>query len=48
MNPGSVSIPKEQSPRGYLIWDEGSETPIVFRTLQGETWKTVSREELAK
>ena len=48
LNPGSVSIPKEQSPRGYLIWDEGSETPIVFRTLQGETWKTVSREELAK
>ena len=47
-NPGSVSIPKEQSPRGYLIWDEESENPIAFRTLQGETWKTVSREELAK
>ena len=37
-NPGSVSIPKEGSPRGYLIWEDGT---LYFRTLAGETWKQV-------
>ncbi len=46
LNPGSVSIPKEGSPRGYLIWEDGAENLLSFRTLAGETWKTVSSEEL--
>lgn len=33
INPGSVSIPKEGTPRGYIIIDDDS---IVFKTLSGE------------
>lgn len=32
MNPGSVSIPKEDSWRGYIIWDE---TGFVWKDLTG-------------
>ncbi len=46
LNPGSVSIPKEKSPHGYLIWDDGKEELIQFRNLDGETWKTVTAPEL--
>lgn len=39
MNPGSVSIPKGGSVHGYMILaDETAE----WKTLAGETWKTVS------
>lgn len=32
MNPGSVSIPKENSPHSYMIWEEGK---AVWKTLDG-------------
>lgn len=34
VNPGSVSIPKENTPRGYIIVDDKK---IVHKTLDGET-----------
>ena len=37
LNPGSVSIPKESSPKGYLLW-QGDE--IAFCDLDGAVWKT--------
>ena len=46
LNPGSVSIPKENSFRGYMIWDEDSEDVITFRKLDGTIWKTVTKKEL--
>ena len=36
LNPGSVSIPKEDSPHGYMILDESS---AYWKTLDGEIWK---------
>mgnify|MGYP003231699954 FL=1 len=33
MNPGSVSIPKEESWHGYMIYDRGR---FVWKNLQGE------------
>jgi uncharacterized protein len=35
MNPGSVSIPKENSPHGYIILDENA----VWKDLSGEIYK---------
>lgn len=37
VNPGSVSIPKEDSPRGYLLL-EGN--VLTWKTLDGVAWKT--------
>ncbi len=37
MNPGSVSIPKENSHHGYMIYDEKS---FVWKDLDGNTIKT--------
>lgn len=37
MNPGSVSIPKENSPHGYMML---SERGAEWKTLDGETWKS--------
>ena len=37
MNPGSVSIPKEGSPRGYMTLDGGL---FRWKTLSGEEYKT--------
>ena len=42
LNPGSVSIPKEQSPHGYLLLKDGT---FFWKTLDGETWKTATLEE---
>jgi uncharacterized protein len=39
MNPGSVSIPKENSPHGYIILEEN----VVWKDLSGEIYK---REDL--
>ena len=42
MNPGSVSIPKEDSPHSYMIYDKGT---FYWKNLEGEvyqTWKTDS------
>ena len=36
LNPGSVSIPKEGSPRGYMLL-EGSD--VCWKTLAGEEWQ---------
>ena len=38
VNPGSVSIPKEGSAKGYLIYEDRR---LLFCTLTGEVWKTV-------
>ena len=42
MNPGSVSIPKENSPHGYMVYDRGE---FVWKTLEGEIYQ-VNVEEL--
>lgn len=36
LNPGSVSIPKEQSPHGYMIL-EG--TTFTWKTMEGKAWQ---------
>ena len=36
-NPGSVSIPKEGTPHGYMLLDEGT---FYWKTLDGETYRT--------
>ncbi len=38
-NPGSVSIPKENTPRGYMIIDD---VAITHKTLEGEVIETYS------
>lgn len=35
LNPGSVSLPKENSPRGYILFDGGK---FYFKTLDGEIY----------
>ena len=35
LNPGSVSIPKEGSPRGYMTLESGL---FLWKTLEGEVW----------
>ena len=37
LNPGSVSIPKEDSPHSYMILEN---TMAYWKTLEGEIWKT--------
>ena len=37
-NPGSVSIPKENTPRGYMIFEDES---FVWKTLEGEAYRRV-------
>ena len=39
LNPGSVSIPKEQSPHGYMIL-EG--TKFTWKTMEGKVWQEFS------
>ncbi len=39
LNPGSVSIPKEQSPHSYMIFDGER---FVWKTLKGEDYKQFS------
>lgn len=36
LNPGSVSIPKEDSPNSYLILEDGV---FLWKTLEGTVWK---------
>ncbi len=36
LNPGSVSIPKEGSPRGYMLLEDGA---FIWKTLSGEEWQ---------
>ena len=38
-NPGSVSIPKEDSPHSYMIMEEGQ---LIWKTLQGEEYMRYS------
>ena len=37
LNPGSVSIPKENSPRGYMTVEDGA---FAWKTLAGEVYRT--------
>ena len=37
MNPGSVSIPKENTPRAYMILEDGV---FTWKTLEGDIFKT--------
>ena len=39
MNPGSVSIPKEETPRGYMTLEGNL---LQWKTLDGETYRTYS------
>ena len=39
LNPGSVSLPKEDSPRGYLMLEDGA---FTWKTLEGEPYHSVS------
>lgn len=41
LNPGSVSIPKENSPHGYMIYENGT---FIWKTLAGETYDTLTIE----
>lgn len=43
LNPGSVSIPKEGSAHGYLLWEDGN---LLFKNLEGEIWRSVPAGEL--
>lgn len=36
LNPGSVSIPKEDSPHGYMTLEESK---FLWKTLDGQVWK---------
>ena len=36
LNPGSVSLPKEDSPRGYVLYENGK---FYFKTLDGKVYK---------
>lgn len=38
VNPGSVSIPKENSPHSYIIWEK----EVLFKNLEGEIYKKAS------
>jgi len=38
LNPGSVSLPKEESPRGYILFDGGN---FYFKNLQGEIYDSL-------
>ncbi|MBQ1950112.1 MAG: phosphodiesterase [Clostridia bacterium] len=42
LNPGSVSIPKENSPHGYLLLKDGT---FFWKTLDGEVWQTAPLDE---
>ena len=37
VNPGSVSIPKEDSPHGYMVLENDT---LVWKTLAGEVYRT--------
>ena len=39
LNPGSVSIPKEGSARGYMTWEDGV---FQWKTLEGEVYHSLS------
>lgn len=36
INPGSVSIPKENSPRGYILYENKA---FIWKTLDGDTYR---------
>lgn len=38
LNPGSVSIPKNQSPRGYMIYSNGT---FEWKTLDGDVYRSI-------
>ena len=40
VNPGSVSIPKENTPKGYILFDSSAEQKFTFKTLDGKTYLT--------
>ena len=39
LNPGSVSIPKENSPHSYLMWEDGT---FIWKDLAGKEYKRYS------
>ena len=39
LNPGSVSIPKHQSPRGYILYSGGT---FEWKTLDGDVYHTLT------
>ena len=39
MNPGSVSIPKEDTPRGYIMLEDGK---FIWKNLEGEVLREYS------
>ncbi len=42
LNPGSISIPKEDSPHGYMILEENT---FFWKDLEGETYHTLKIDE---
>ena len=42
LNPGSVSIPKENTPHGYMTLEDGC---FLWKTLEGDIYKTYRIEE---
>lgn len=45
INPGSVSIPKENSPHSYMTLDEHT---LVWKELSGEVYKSVELDDMYK
>ena len=41
LNPGSVSIPKEGSPRGYMIMSDEGDADFIWKDLDGEIYHTL-------
>ena len=40
VNPGSVSLPKNGTPHGYLVYEDGA---LAWKdVLTGETWKAAA------
>ena len=42
LNPGSVSLPKNSSPRGYMIMTDEGEDDFIWKTLDGEVYHTLT------
>ncbi len=42
LNPGSISLPKENSPRGYIVYERGT---FAFKTLEGEIYDILDLSE---
>ena len=45
INPGSVSIPKENTPKGYIIYQSGEQHEFIFTKLDGTVYDRITVEK---